>query len=178
MAKKRLSNEIGGHFLSDTISMHMEYDVLLSQKMGFLIAIASLLLTIALTGFLTKGFAEISVLIKTGIIIAAVGASFCIIICLSAERPEAIRKIKGIMPLSATIATDSPNFKANSELKKILNDNERIVKLYSDEMLYLKDLVHEKGRKFTIAIFTLVACMLIAAALGAVQLYITIFRGI
>lgn len=178
MAKKRLDkNSIGNTFLGDILKLHMDYEILLTHKIGFLVAISALILTIALTGFLRKEFIGIPRLLKLGVIIAAIGASFCIIICLSAERPEDIRKIKGIMPLSTTIASEYSEAKAYSELKKIYGNKEKMLKSYSEEMLHLKKAVYEKGRKFTVAIFTLIACMLIAAGLAGIQLYITIFQA-
>ena len=174
MAKKRDSG-IANDFLGDALKHHMDFDILLTQKIGFLVAISALVLTLTLTVFFSNKFPGFSSLLKLGVVAASIGASFCLIICLSAEGPEFIKRTRKLDALSSTSITDLSSARFFEELKKTASDGRKVMKSYSDELFILKHKVYQKEKKFTFAISTLIGSVLIAAVLAAFQLYAIIF---
>ena len=177
MAKKSGDNgHMRGSFLDDALNHYMDYEILLTQKTGLLVAILVFVLTITLTGFLNDKFVELFILYKLGVIIVSIGASFCLIIYLSSERSRYLLKTRKISPLVARVRLLSSKSKAYKDLNKMYQDETEMVKDYSSEIYHLKKVVYIKARKFTLDAFTWVGCMLIAVGLATIQLYLSISR--
>lgn len=176
--KKRFKKNVTLTYLGDIIKLHMDFDILLTEKIGFLVAIAALLLTLSISGIVAEGFSSYPTLIKFALIVASVGAAFSIIMSISAEKPEKIKKVKTFHPLSLIEFNEESSRKFNNDLHSILKNDEKIIKNYSDQTLHMKEQIYKKSRKVALATYTLIGSVLLAALLACLQMYIKIFAGV
>jgi len=159
--KKRSKKNITFNYLSDIVKLHMNYEILLTEKIGFLVAIAALILTLTISEIIGKRFLEYPILVQISLVIVSVGAAIGIILTLSAETPEKIKRVKTFHPLSITEFNEESSLRFNEDLKKIM-----------------KNAIYKKSRNVGIATKLIIGSVLFAAFLACIQLYIGIFSGV
>jgi len=176
--KKRSKKNITFNYLSDIVKLHMNYEILLTEKIGFLVAIAALILTLTVSEIIGKRFLEYPILVQISLVIVSVGAAIGIILTLSAETPEKIKRVKTFHPLSITEFNEESSLRFNEDLKKIMKNDGHILRNYSSQIMNMKNAIYKKSRNVGIATKLIIGSVLFAAFLACIQLYIGIFSGV
>ncbi|MFW5746645.1 MAG: hypothetical protein ACOCWQ_03815 [Nanoarchaeota archaeon] len=161
-------------YLNSIIHLHINYHLILEEKTAFLVAVAALILTIGISEILNPSFLNYPFLLKVAIIIASFGTAFSILISINAEKTAPVKRVMSFHPLSLTEFHEEAKTQFYMDLEKLCEDEEDMVRDYSDQIWHMKEEIYRKTQRIKWASALLLSSLFVGTLLAAIQLYIYI----
>lgn len=170
--KTRMSKS---EYLSSIVNLHINHQVILAEKTGFVVAVSALILTIALSALFNTAVGTIPDLIKYGLVLLAIGCSFSIVMTLTVEMVNPVRKVHTFHPLSLDEFHDEAKKSFYNDLVKTCSSEKSMIQDFSNQILDMKEEIFNKTNKISLAIYGVIIPLFVMTILSGIQLIISIF---
>lgn len=173
--KKEIPEEAKFTYLGNIIHLHSIYENMLTEKTGFLVAVAAIVLTVCATLMLGADFSTFPMAVQLAIITPCLGAALCVVLSISAERTDNIKRVTTFHPLSITEFHDEARQKFSKDIAKVLGNEVSVIDDYSAQILHMKEAIYTKNRNIKWAMNLLIFSLFGATLFICVQLFIFLF---
>ncbi len=162
-------------YLSSIINLHINHQVILAEKTGFMIAVGALILTISLTIISQEYFKSLSLLLQLATIVSALGCALSIIMAVSVELVKPLKKVKSFHPLSLEEFNEEAKDKFKKDLIIVCDSKAKIIDDFSSQILEMKEEIYKKTKVISSGLYLLLIPLFIATLLICVYLYSYLF---
>lgn len=162
-------------YLSSIVNLHINHQVILAEKTAFLVAVSALILTIVLSALFNSSIQNIPLLIKSGLVLLAMGSAFSIIMSISVEMINPVKKVSSFHPLSLEEFHDEAKETFYKDLLKTCKSEKSMVEDFSNQILEMKEDIYKKTSKISVAIYCLTVPLFVMTILACIQMYLLLF---
>lgn len=169
--KKKVPESAKMTYLNSVTHLHINYDLILAQKTAFLIAVAALILTLALTEMLKPSFIGWPPLLQISLALVALGNAIGVLLLLTAENFRPTKLVKSFHPLSLEEFHEEAKSDFEKDVERITTSEKAIIQDYSDQIFRMKEDMFKKTRMIKLARRFIIAPLFIATLFIAIHLY-------